>query len=180
MSTAGKAKPAAAKRLTWPLAFWFVTLVLTDCGRLPEEERVRQSVESLTAGLEKRGLARVMDFVSRSYLDFEGRDRQGLSLLIEEYFRRYRGIVIHVLAMRVEVSGPEASAVVEGDVVLSSGAAEVLRKAFRFLGEYYRFRLEMDKDSGSWLVRYAEWREQAAADLFPESLPVLRKLFPGG
>jgi hypothetical protein len=176
---AGRFKPAA-NWLTRSPAIWLVVLVLAACGRIPEEEQVRQAVTGMAARLEKRDLAGVLDSVAPSYLDFEGRDRQGLRLLIEEYIRRYRGIVIHVLATRVELSGPEGSAVVEGDAVLSSGAAEVLRKAFRFLGEYYRFRLEMDKDSGSWMVRYAEWREQAAADLFPESLPVLRKLFPGG
>lgn len=179
MSTAGRPKPAAFKKPAWFLALFIVVLFSADCGRLPEEEQVKQAVGSMAAELEKRDIEKVMGSVSPSYHDFEGRDRQGLSLLIEDYFRRYRGIVIQVLATRVELSEPGGSAVVEGDAVLSSGAAEVLRKAFRFLGEYYRFRLEMAKDSGSWLVRYAEWRELAAADLFPESLPVLRKLFPG-
>ena len=180
MSMVGRLRSAAPKTLTWSLTLGIVVFAMAGCARVPDEEQVRQTVKGLAVRLEKRDLAGLIESVSPAYLDFEGRDRQGLRLLIEEYFRRYRGIVIHVLATRVELSGPEGSAVVEGDAVLSSGAAEVLRKAFRFLGEYYRFRLEMSKDSGSWLVMYAEWREEAATDLFPESLPVLRKLFPGG
>ena len=51
--------------------------------------------------------------------------------MIEEYFSRYRGIVIHVLASRIVVDGP-GSASLETDVSLSSGAAQAFRKLIRF------------------------------------------------
>jgi hypothetical protein len=45
--------------------------------------------------------------------------------------------------------------------------------------EYYRFELELRKDvSGEWRFAYAGWEEIGLGDLLPESLAILRKLFP--
>jgi hypothetical protein len=63
---------------------------------------------------------------------------------------------------------------------MSHGAAEVLRKLIRFTGEYYRFRIDLRKTGPvEWRFVYAEWESIGLDGLFPESLEILRKLFPG-
>jgi hypothetical protein len=92
---------------------------------------------------------------------------------------RFRGIVIHLLSARVEVPDPGGRASVECEMSFSHGAAEVLRKLIRYTGEYYRFRLELDKSGkGEWRFAYADWQPVTLTDLFPESMEVLKKLFP--
>jgi hypothetical protein len=62
--------------------------------------------------------------------------------------------------------------------VLSSGGAEVLRKVIRFAGDFYRFKLELLKTPEGWHISRAKWEYLAMNDLFPESLPVLKKIIP--
>ncbi len=64
--------------------------------------------------------------------------------------------------------------------MLSSGAAEVLRKLVRFAGEYYRIELRLRRtDPKRWEIVYAGWEAVPITDLFPESLNILKKIFPG-
>jgi hypothetical protein len=121
-----------------------------------------------------------MEFFAPDYEDFSGRDPAGTLRLITDYLDRYRGIVIHLLSARVGDVGPDGRASVECEVSLSHGAAEVLRKLIRYSGEYYRFRIDLRKsERGEWRFTYAEWQSIGLAGLFPESLDILKKLFPG-
>ena len=111
---------------------------------------------------------------------FRGRDPAGTLRLVTDYLDRYRGIVIHLLGARIGDVGPDGRASVECEVSLSHGAAEVLRKLIRYTGEYYRFRIDLRKNErGEWRLTYAEWQSIGLAELFPESLDILKKLFPG-
>jgi len=112
-------------------------------------------------------------------LPVEGRDKAGTVRLVTDYLARYRGIVVHVLGVHPGAIGADGRAEVECEVALSHGAAEILRKLIRIGSEYYRFRFELRKDAaGEWRFAYAEWEAAALTDLFPESLDILRKLFP--
>jgi len=96
--------------------------------------------------------------------------------MIEEYFRQYRGIVIHVLSTRIiEIDTPEAS--VETEVALSSGAARVFRRLVRLSTENYRLKINLIKRNERWQVRFAEWKYVAFEELFPESLTIFNKIF---
>lgn len=128
---------------------------------------------------EKKDLPGLIALLTHDYADFEGRDRAATEALVAEHFRRRYGIVVHLLHTKVGDIRPEGAASVETDAVLSSGGAEILRKIVRFAGEFYRFKLDLRKTPNGWRVRRAEWAPSAANDLFPESLPVLKELFPG-
>ena len=107
----------------------------------------------------------------------EGRGKAATGEMLQEYFARYRGIVIHILATKVlEIKAAEAT--IETDVALSSGAAVVFRKAVPFSGEFYRFRCQLVRRDAGWLVAAAEWEYLTLEDLFPESLKILRQIFP--
>jgi hypothetical protein len=109
-------------------------------------------------------------------MDFEGRDRGRTAAMVGEYFSRFRGIVIKVLASRIEI-GSKQKAEVEADVAFFSGAASAFRKMIGFSGENYRFKFAMQK-KGDWMIQGAQWEYIPLSGLFPESLLILRELFP--
>jgi len=171
-------RPAAKSRLVAP-ALAVVCLMAAGCGAPSEEARVKELLKKSVALAEKREVRALMEFFSAEYSDFEGRDKAGTERLIADYLGRFRGVVIHLLSTRVESVGQDGRAAVECEMSFSHGAAEVLRKLIRYTGEYYRFRFDLEKSGkGEWRFAYAEWRPVDLVDLFPESLEILRKLFP--
>jgi hypothetical protein len=161
------------------LTFAAASLLPTACGTPSEEARIKKLLKEAVALAEKREVGALMGLFSPDYEDFEGRDTEGTVGLITDYLDRFRGVVIHLLGARVESIGPDGRASVECELSLSHGAAEVLRKLIRYTGEYYRFRFELARSGGEeWRFAYAEWRSIGLVDLFPESLEILRKLFP--
>lgn len=155
-------------------------LLQAGCGSPPEEARVKETVKEAAARAEKRDLAALMDLLDPGYLDFRGRDKESTKAMVEDYLRGFRGVVIHVLGVKVEIMEPGARAAVTADMVFSSGAAEAFRKLARFTGDYFRFDLELEKHEGDgWKIAFAEWWSVSLSDLFPESVDILRELFPG-
>jgi len=129
--------------------------------------------------VEKKDQAGLLTVLTDDYTDFEGRDKKATEELIGDYFRRRFGIVVHLLHIKVGDITAEGEASLKTDVVLSSGGAEVLRKIVRFAGDFYRFKLDLRKTPEGWRISRAEWEYLTLNDLFPESLPILKKFFPG-
>ena len=161
------------------LTFAAVSIFTAACGTPSEEARVRELLKKTVALAEKKDVRALREFFAPDYQDFEGRDVEDTARLVTAYLTRFRGVVIHLLGARVGPIGPDGRASVECEVSLSHGAAEVLRKLIRYSGEYYRFELELRRsDRGDWRYTYAEWQAISLVDLFPESLAILKKLFP--
>jgi len=148
------------------------------CRTPSEEARLKDFVKETVALAEARDLPGVMARLADDYTDFEGRDKPATEALVRDYFRR-GGIVIHLLAARVEALEPEGGASVEIEVLMSSGAAEVFRKLIRYAGDCYRFRFRLRRTPPStWQLVSAAWENVPPGELLPESLAVLKKLFP--
>lgn len=155
-----------------------IAVVSLDCRPPSEESRIREFVKETTAQAAKGHLRAVMDRLADDYQDFEGRDKAATESLIRDYLGR-GGIVIHLLSTRVEAVDPGGKASLRAEAMLSSGAAEVFRKLIRYAGECYRFEIRLRKGPrGDWLVEWAAWEPVPLTDLFPESLRILKKLFP--
>jgi hypothetical protein len=161
--------------------FAFIALkasLASFCSRPSEEARIREFLKQTMSLAEKRDLAAVMDRLTEDYADFEGRDKRATEALVRDYFRR-TGIVIHLLSVKVEAIEADGRASVRAEAMLSSGAAEVFRKLIRYAGDYYRFRLRLRRvRPAAWQVESAAWESVPLAELLPESLGVLKKLFP--
>ena len=171
--------PAAGPLAAVSLAAVAVCLLAGSCGRPSQEARIRDLIKESAARAENRDVGGLMDLFTPDYKDFEGRDKAGTVRLVTDYLDRYRGVVVHVLGVHPGAIGADGRADVECEVALSHGAAEILRRLIRIGNEYYRFRFDIRKDAaGEWRLAYAEWEAIALADLFPESLAVLKKLFP--
>lgn len=169
----------ARVRAALPLAAGLVCLLAVFCGRPSEEARIRDLLETAASRAEKRDVRGLMELFAPDYEDFQGRDKAGTVGLITDYLARYRGVVVHVLGVEAGPVAADGRAEVTCEVALSHGAAEILRKLIRIGSEYYRFRFELLKDgAGEWRFAYAKWEQVDLADLFPESLTILKKLFP--
>jgi hypothetical protein len=155
-----------------------ITALACACPRPSEESRIADFVKETVALAEKRDLAAVMDRLADDYADFEGRGKAATESLVREYFRR-TGIVIHLLSVKVDSTEPDGRASLRLEAMLSSGAAEVFRKLIRYAGDYYRFSLRLKKSpNATFQVEFAAWESVRLDELLPESLSVLKKLFP--
>jgi hypothetical protein len=173
-------KHSGRVRFTAVVSAAAVLAVAVSCRTPSEEARIRGTLKEAVADAEKKDVDALRTLFHPDYADFEGRDTEGTLRLVTDHLDRYSGIVIHLLGARLEALEPDGRASVTCEVSLSHGAAEVLRKLIRYVGEYYRFRIDLRKTgSREWRFVYAEWRSIGLPELFPESLDILKKLFPG-
>jgi hypothetical protein len=150
--------------------------LFVSCRKKTETEIIAALLADMAVQAEKRDLTGLIANLADDFRDFQSRDRSQTTEMLQEYFLRYRGIVIHVLASRIVIEDT-CNAAVETDVSLSSGAAQAFRKLIRFSGENYRFTCRLRKN-GRWLITEAAWEFIQMDSLFPESLKILRELFP--
>ncbi len=172
-------RPASRRAAAWAMAI--AVLLAPACGGGPSvEARVRAVLEEAVSRANARDAAGLAALCAPDYADFEGRDAARTVELLRGHFERYRGIVVHLLGARIGGAEPDGLLPVECDVSLSHGAAQVLRRLIRSAGVLYRFRLGLRPGPGDgWRVVSAAWEEVGPAGLFPESLGVLKELFPG-
>lgn len=158
------------------VCLWLSLCLLISCRQKTDREIIAALIAKMAVQVEKKDAAGLIAHLAESYSDFDGRDRAQTSSMVEKYFSRFRGIVVKVLASRIEMQ-PAHGAEVETDVAFYSGAAAAFRKLIGFSGESYRFRFAMRK-TGAWMIHTAQWESIPLSGLFPESLQVLRELFP--
>jgi ketosteroid isomerase-like protein len=161
------------------IAILVAVLVLASCARESEEARILELMSRIEKLVENKDLSGLLMVLTDDYSDFEGRNKMATEDLVDDYFRSRFGIIVHLLHAKVEDITPGGETFLETDVVLSSGGAEVLRKIVRFAGDFYRFKLKLRKTPEGWRINRSEWKYLSLNDLFPESLPILKKFFPG-
>jgi hypothetical protein len=153
------------------------TVFCISCGPKTDEDQIRELMKEAGQHIEKKDLSSLMGLLSDDYSDYRGRDKSQTQDMVQTYFSEFRGIVIHVLSTRIDgINLGEAT--IRTDAALSSGAAKALRKLVPVSTDNYRFEIELIKKQDLWLIRYAEWKHIGIEELFPESLSILKKLFP--
>jgi hypothetical protein len=159
-----------------PLIFACITLWVS-CGPKTDEDQIRELMKEAGQHIEKKDITGLMGLLSDDYADFRGRDKTQTRDMVQTYFQEFRGIVIHVLGTRIDGINFE-EAIIQTDAALSSGGAKALRKLLPVSTDNYRFMIKLTKKGDRWLIRYAEWKHIGIEELFPESLSILKKLFP--
>lgn len=161
--------------LLFPLLLTFLGLI--SCQNKTDEDLILEMVDNLSLLAEKKDLEAVMTYFTDDFADFEGRDKPGLKALLAGYFSGRTGIVVHRLSSRIEAL-ETGRASLQTEVALSSGGAEALRRLIRISPDNYRIKIDLVKNGERWLIQYAEWSYVNLNELFPESLAILKKLFP--
>ena len=172
--------PAAPLRGSVRLISMIVALaaasLFSSCRSRTEQEILADEIDDMAARVEKKDSRGLVAHLADDYRDFEGRDRTQTEAMAEEYFSRYRSIKIKLLSSRIAM-GEAGAATAEIEVSLYSGLASALRKGIGFSGENYRVSCLFRKGR-EWRVHEARWEYVPLENLFPESLKVLRELFP--
>ncbi len=127
--------------------------------------------------IEQKDAESLMLFVAEDYSDFRGRNKSETEEMAKHYFLEYQGIITHVLSTKIDEIAP-AEASIRTDMLVSSGSAQLFRKFVKFAGDYYRIKARLVKRDGTWLLQYAEWEYISLDTLFPESVSILKKIFP--
>jgi hypothetical protein len=159
------------------LLIFSVVFFLTFCQEKTDEDLIMEMMKNVGEHAEKKDMSSIMINLADDYQDFEGRGKKETQDLINKYFESYRGIAINVLSTRIEeIRSLEAS--MQTEVAFSSGAAKVFRKLARYSTENYRLKIKLIKRDDRWQIQYAEWTYVTLKELFPESLSILKKIFP--
>ncbi len=170
----------ARKNSLAPLAVLFLVLLLAwgvGCSGKSDEELIRESIGKIGEYAEARELEPILVYLSKSYSDDEGRTAEEIETLLDENFSKYSGIAVNILGTEF-ISLEPPHAVVETDAAFSSGAARTFRKIIRFSGQCYRFRLELEKEEETWKVQAASWEYISTGELSPESMEIIKEVFP--
>ncbi|MGD9347463.1 MAG: hypothetical protein PVH84_16475 [Candidatus Aminicenantes bacterium] len=147
------------------------------CGGKSEKLLIIELMDTAGQFIEEKNAVGLMSLVAEDYSDFRGRNKRETEEIVKSYFLDYQGIVTHVLSTKVdELTSSEAS--IRTDVLVSSGGAQLFRKFVKFAGDYYRVEAKLVKREGKWLLHYAEWEYISLDTLFPDSLSILKKIFP--
>jgi hypothetical protein len=153
-------------------------LLTISCEEKSEEVRIREVVEKAGGLIQAKNLDGLMDLLTEDYADADGRNKESLRRLVEDYFVHSQGIVVHLLSTRVErIELPEAVLTVEASI--SSGAAKFLRKLVKISADYYRLDLRLVKDPEGWRVQSGVWDSVTLDELSAESIDSLKRIFPG-
>ncbi len=158
------------------LFFCLTGFIFIRCQKGDEAALIRETLQSAVRAAEKKEADKILRVLDDDYRDFENRDVRATGELLEYYFKRYYGIVIHLLEMDVFIDGDLAE--VRADILFSSGPLETLRKTIGLVGSFYQFEIKMIKQSEGWKIKYARWREAEENSLLPGSRDILKKLFP--
>ncbi len=159
------------------LSFFLILFVSVSCRRKTDKDLILELVDTLSRLAEKKDIEAIMAYFTADFSDFEGRNKAGLKSLLSGYFSGRTGIVVHRLSSRIDTL-EAGMASLETEVALSSGGTEALRRLIRISPDNYRIKIKLVKDSERWLIKNAEWSYVNLNELFPESLTILKKLFP--
>ncbi len=163
------------ERLLFLLGLFVLSMFCS--GPKTDEEKIKEQIKEASLLIEKKDLEGLMGFLAEDYSDHRGRNRSQTRDMVQSYFSQFRGIVVHVLSTRIDdITASEAS--IQSDAALSSGGARALRRLIRVSIDNYRFKIKLIKQEDRWQIRYAEWKPIGIEELFPESLSILKKLFP--
>lgn len=163
--------------LSSAFVLFFLFFTLESCGKKSEIDVIRDLMDEVGEYVENKDIENLLMYFAEDYMDFQGRNKKQTRAMINQYFRDFHGIVSHVLSTHIEEITPiEAS--IQTDVLVSSGGAKIFRKFVRYAGDYYRIKAKLVNREGLWQVQYAQWSYISLEDLFPESVSVLKKIFP--
>jgi hypothetical protein len=170
--------PNTCQTKVFILSILSFAVVLVSCSPKTDEDQIRELMKEAGQHIEKKDISFLMDLLSDDYSDFRGRDKSQTQDMVQTYFNEFRGIVVHVLGTRIDgINLGEAT--IRTDAALSSGAAKALRRLVPVSTDNYRFEIELIKKQGRWLIQYAQWKHIGIEEMFPESLSILKKIFPG-
>ncbi len=150
---------------------------LAGCGSSDKRSDVEVAIYIAVDAVFEKDINKFMKIVSEDYYDNGERTKTDIREKVEIYLNRFRGISVNILNIKTVKKDNENAEVVM-EVNFSSGIGKMLSKIVRSYGETYRFNIKMVRKRDKWEVIDARWEWVSIDELYPESLKVLRELFP--
>ncbi len=169
-------EPAGRINLIFIISIIFL-LILPGCGSSDKRSEIEAAIYKAVDTATDNDVEEFMRFIDFDYLDAEERTKADIREKVENYLSRFRVISINILNIKTVKSINDKAEVIT-ELNFSHGLGKMLSKIIRSAGESYRFRLKMIRRARGWVVKQAEWEWISIEELYPESLKVLRKLFP--
>jgi hypothetical protein len=120
---------------------------LRGCG-LTEEDRVRDAIREIAAGVEEKDLGRALGPVAEQYHDAEGTTKQLLRGIFMYNFREHQKISVRIPGEIAVTIRKDGVALADFYATVSEGALDGIAGG----GESWRFEAELEKEDGRWRV----------------------------
>ena len=126
------------------------------CAPSPEGQ-IRERIAQARKTAERKELRALDGFVSDSYTDEQGRNKQTVVQLLTQYLIRQTSIHLITRVEEIRVVDP-TSAQVELLVASARTAVGGLDELPRVQADLYRFELAVSREDGVWRITSAQWR----------------------
>ncbi len=127
------------------------------CHKQSEEDRVKKIIVAVQKAAEEKDIRKIIDNLSKSYLDSAGNDYNSIKGLLLAYFFRHPKIHVFIPDMTVTIDDSRASAAFQAVLTGGSKTETVTDLLPESMG-MYEFDVSFVKDSGDWKVISARWK----------------------
>jgi ketosteroid isomerase-like protein len=129
------------------------TLLWAGCSEpIPDEARIRQRIEAMSAATAEKDLAAVMAPIQEDFLGNQRIRKPNLKGLVYLHFSRHKHVHVFVHDVQVSVNGDHAE--VSCNLVLA-GREDLLPEQGRVLKVLSQWK----KIAGDWMVMSASWQD---------------------
>jgi len=123
---------------------------------LSPQEQVRQTLEDAENFARDRNLDQLREFVSKDYMDAEGRDRRGLTQMVALYFRNTDTLFLRTRAGAIDFVGSD-----EAHATVVAAIADVPIDDLdlnQLSADFVRFELTLRHEGKDWKIVEANWK----------------------
>lgn len=127
------------------------------CAKETEEDRVKKVITSVQQAAEEKKISSVLEHISKSYLDPQGNDYNGIKGLLAFYFFRHQKVAVYMPNIDIVVTGPTAKALFQA-ILTGRGTGESAGTILPEALGAYDFEVLLKKEEGTWKVTSAQWQ----------------------
>ncbi len=152
--------PAACSGAARSLLVFLLLLVfgISACGdEISPEERIKNLIKEVKQAAVERDIALIKKHIARDYRDMKGRGYDEIRSLLAYHFFRTQNLSLFVISPEITVEGERATVLMDV-VMVNRRDIESLSDLIPDEFTVYRFDVKLEKRSGRWLVKAADWR----------------------
>jgi hypothetical protein len=137
---------------------FMITMAILGCHTQTDEDKVEKVIADIQAAGEEKNVKKIMVNLSKTYIDPQGFNYEGINGLLVGYFFRYPKISVYISNLTISVEQTSARAVFQ--TVLTSGGktGSVTDVIPQSLG-IWDFDVSLKKESNDWRVTSAKWEQ---------------------
>ena len=147
------------------IAFICFFFTISSCAKpISEEAQLKTIVNEVAEAAQKKDIDRIRKHISKSYIDQEGNDYDGVRRVLLYHFIRAETVSVFVRSVDAEIK--ENTALVRANVILVRG--KEIKNISDIIPESaagYRFEMVFKKEGRDWKVVSGAWQDVGAAGL---------------